>query len=194
VKKWKWKWMLVATAVFLLFQPAEIKAKTHYLSWDPPDIATDVVGYKVYSGMTYSSVANKEIIPVDVGNRLSFCLELADGLLGAFFAVTTYNAAGYESILSNIAYFLAGNIVGDCNSESDCTPYQNARVDGQDLAIMGRPDIWGQTVTHQVINCSAEFVVQIPTLKQKADLNKDGRIDGKDQTILGQRWGKTLPP
>ncbi len=163
-----------------------------YLSWEPPDVQTDVAGYKLYAGITYLSVANKEFIPIDIGKRLSFCLEIADGLMGVFFAVVSYDERGIDSVPSNIVYMLVGNIQGDCNSKNNCTPYQEARVDGQDLAVLGQ--YWRQTVTHQNINCSKEFIVEIPSLKQKADLNKDGRIDGRDLSILGQRWWETMPP
>ena len=67
------------------------------LAWDPPDVPTEVVGYKVYYG-TASGVYPQSI---DVGNMTSYTVSnLIDGQ-SYYFAVTTYNALGVESYYSN---------------------------------------------------------------------------------------------
>ena len=67
------------------------------LAWDPPDISTDVTGYMIHYGTasgTYSQA-------VDVGNTTSYTVSnLIDGQT-YYFAVTAYNAVGYESVYSN---------------------------------------------------------------------------------------------
>ncbi len=67
------------------------------LAWDPPDISTDVTGYMIHYGTasgTYSQA-------MDVGNTTSYTVSnLIDGQT-YYFAVTAYNAVGYESVYSN---------------------------------------------------------------------------------------------
>ena len=67
------------------------------LAWDPPDISTDVTGYMIHYGTasgTYSQA-------IDVGNTTSYTVSnLIDGQT-YYFAVTAYNAVGYESVYSN---------------------------------------------------------------------------------------------
>ena len=67
------------------------------LAWDPPDISTDVTGYMIHYGTasgTYSQA-------IDVGNTTSYTVSnLIDGKT-YYFAVTAYNAIGYESVYSN---------------------------------------------------------------------------------------------
>ena len=67
------------------------------LAWDPPDISTDVTGYMIHYGTasgTYSQA-------IDVGNTTGYTVSnLIDGKT-YYFAVTAYNAVGYESVYSN---------------------------------------------------------------------------------------------
>ncbi|MFA6278929.1 MAG: hypothetical protein WC638_02475 [Candidatus Paceibacterota bacterium] len=174
--------------MFLPFSSA--RAGTAYVSFDPSiDETNGIAGYRVYVGLTYASVANQTVTPINIGSRHSYCINAPDNVPGFFVAVSTLDNRGMESVSSNVVYILYGNIKEDA---WDGTSYNAARVDGQDLAIIGQ--YWGQTVTQQNINCNAEFVIEVPTLKQKADLYPDGHIDGRDQSIVGQRWGKILPP
>ncbi len=67
------------------------------LAWDPPDISTDVTGYMIHYG-TASGIYSQA---VDVGNITSYTVSnLLDGQT-YYFAVTAYNAFGYESVYSN---------------------------------------------------------------------------------------------
>jgi len=187
-KMGKWTLLIVVVvAAFSFFQLAE--AKMVYISFNPPASGSVPTGYKVYVGTTYASVANKQVTPVDIGNRHSYCLNLVDNIVGFFLTVSAYNSTGEGPLFQPIAWVLYGNIVGDWN---DGISYAAARVDGQDQTAIGQ--YFGQTVAQQQFICNEEFVVQVPSLKQKADLNRDGRVDGKDLSILGQKWGKTLPP
>jgi hypothetical protein len=67
------------------------------LAWDPPEVSTDVVGYKVYVGNktgVYSTTT------YDAGNILTYTFKnLPDGKY--FFVVTAYNASGLQSPYSN---------------------------------------------------------------------------------------------
>jgi len=184
----KWIFLLVILAIILLiYQPAQ--AGNVAISFDPPSSGPTPTGYKVYVGLTYWSVFYKQVTPFDIGNRHSYCQNIVDNIPGFFISVSSYNEIGESDVYQPIAYILYGNIKGDWD---DGTSYSTARVDGQDQTVIGQ--YFGQMVSHQYIDCTTEFVLQIRTLKQKADLNKDGRIDGKDLSILGQKWGKTLPP
>ncbi len=81
---------------FFLF-PTNSLAGQANLAWDPPDISTDVTGYMIHYGTasgTYSQA-------IDVGNTTSYTVSnLIDGQT-YYFAVTAYNAVGYESVYSN---------------------------------------------------------------------------------------------
>ncbi len=81
---------------FFLF-PTNALAGQANLAWDPPDISTDVAGYMIHYGTasgTYSQA-------IDVGNTTSYTVNnLIDGQT-YYFAVTAYNAVGYESVYSN---------------------------------------------------------------------------------------------
>ncbi len=127
-------------------------------------------------------------MPIDIGNRKSYCFSVRDDVPGFFVGVTAYNSS-METDFDKIAWILYGNVTGDYY---DDIPYTSAQVNGQDQAVIGQ--YFGRTVTHQYIDCTQEFVVQIPSLFQRADLNSDGRVDGKDLSILGRKWYKTLPP
>jgi len=196
MKKWIMVMAVVAiAAIVLFFCTTQTKQRTLYLSWLPSKIVEDqIVGYRVYAGPTHQSIVNKKTVPVDVGNRHSYCLKVANAnkLSSIFVAVTAYDANGNESMLSDILYFLPGNIVGGCDDEDDCLPYDQVRVDGDDLAVIKQ--YLGRSVTHQVIDCSKEFVVQVETPMQRADLNRDRKIDEKDLSILALQFGKALSP
>ena len=84
----------------LMFLVASVSAwagtSTVTLQWDPPAIATDVVGYKVYQGTASGTYSQS----FDAGPALTYTLSgLADGTY--YFAVTAYNAAKYDSEYSN---------------------------------------------------------------------------------------------
>jgi fibronectin type 3 domain-containing protein len=67
------------------------------LTWDSPEISTDVTGYKVYYG-TSSMIYTQSI---DVGNTTSHTVgNLLDGQT-YYFAAVAYNSAGIESGYSN---------------------------------------------------------------------------------------------
>jgi hypothetical protein len=67
------------------------------LAWDPPDISTDVTGYMIHYGTASGSYSQA----IDVGNTTSHTVtDLIDGQ-NYYFAVTAYNAVGYQSAYSN---------------------------------------------------------------------------------------------
>ena len=89
--------LFFALLMFLaLSVPAWAGTSTVTLQWDPPAIATDVVGYKVYRGTASGTYPQS----FDAGPALTYTLSgLADGTY--YFVVTAYNAARYESEYSN---------------------------------------------------------------------------------------------
>ena len=67
------------------------------LAWDPPDVSTDVTGYKIRYGTASGSYSRV----IDVGKSTSSTIiSLIDGQT-YYFIVTAYNALGYESYYSN---------------------------------------------------------------------------------------------
>lgn len=98
--------LLLLITMLLLATPA--LAKTVNLSWDasPSD---GVTGYKVYyncqsSDLPFAGTEAAQPSPIDVGDTLSATVEGIADNLGCYFAVTAYDAAGYESDNSNMVY------------------------------------------------------------------------------------------
>ena len=99
---------IIFFAVFLsLSLVNSVNAKTVDLSWDPsPDSA--VVGYKIYYNADSSafpfdgSGAAEGDSPIDVGHVLGTTLTDLPDEQTHYFAVTAYNAEGFESGYSNI--------------------------------------------------------------------------------------------
>ena len=67
------------------------------LAWDPPDISTDVTGYMIHYGTASGSYSQS----IDVGNTTSYTVSNLTNGKTYYFAVTAYNAVGYQSIYSN---------------------------------------------------------------------------------------------
>jgi len=67
------------------------------LTWDPPDVSTDVTGYMIHYGTASGDYSEG----VDVGNTKSYTVSnLIDGRT-YYFAATAYNHAGVQSGYSN---------------------------------------------------------------------------------------------
>ena len=82
---------------FCFLSPSNSFAGQANLAWDPPDIFTDVTGYMIH----YGTASGTYTQGVDVGNTTGYALSnLIDGQT-YYFAVTAYNAVGYESVYSN---------------------------------------------------------------------------------------------
>ena len=97
-----------ALILLVLFSPlVTASAENVTLSWDPSP-TPDVAGYKVYykensPSLPFDGVGLAEgPSPVDVGNQLSATLTGLPENSTFFFAVTAYDAAGYESSYSNL--------------------------------------------------------------------------------------------
>jgi len=170
--------------VILVFTFEAAKASTWMvkLCWDPSPRAT---GYRVYWGHSYDEVA---ALPDSQSMNVYVCsacievdIEVDDDYYshGVFFAVTAYNSFGESA--PAIGYVLWGNIIGGFN---DGTPWRDAKVDPYDLGALGY--YWGQSVSHPSLVCGTDFsFAAVPTIKQSADLDRNGRIDGYDLDILG---------
>jgi hypothetical protein len=88
--------IILLTLCFSLL-PTNSFAGQATLTWDPPDISTDVTGYMVH----YGTASGTYTQAVDVGNTTSYTVSnLIDGQ-AYYFTVTSHNAAGYESVYSN---------------------------------------------------------------------------------------------
>jgi hypothetical protein len=89
--------IIISFIVCLLLSPTNSLAGQATLAWDPPEISTDVTGYKIHYGTTSGTYTQS----VDVGNQTSYTVNnLTDGQT-YYFVVTSYNAAAYESEYSN---------------------------------------------------------------------------------------------
>jgi hypothetical protein len=87
--------ILFVLCIFLF--PTNTLAGQTTLTWDPPDISTNVTGYMLH----YGTASGSYLQAIDVGNARSYTVSnLADGQT-YYFAVTAYNAAHYESVYSN---------------------------------------------------------------------------------------------
>jgi hypothetical protein len=82
-------------ALLLGFLPAEARAGTFTVQWDPSD-APDLAGYIVYHGPKSGTYENS----IDVGNATSWTLEGLSTGRHYFVAVRAYNTAGLRSDLS----------------------------------------------------------------------------------------------
>jgi len=176
--------------IFLIFCVILVtqRAFCFIVSWTANTEQVD--GYRIYYSPDLQEVLGKTASFVQVIGKTSTCIQPdfnEYSIKGYFVGATAYNDAG-ESDLSNIVYVLFGNIYGN---DWDGITASEARVDGQDLNILGF--YFGQTVTHQQIDCAVNFVLENPDLKQRADLNGDGRIDGYDLMELAVRFGNTMP-
>jgi hypothetical protein len=89
--------IILLVLCFFFLSPANSLAGQASLAWDPPDISTDVTGYMLY----YGTVSGAYSQSIDVGNTTDYTVgNLIDGKT-YYFAVTAYNAAGYQSVYSN---------------------------------------------------------------------------------------------
>jgi len=175
MKKRKMIFLLIFLVVVFLL-PVNVLA--FKVSWTAS--TGEVNGYIIYYSPDLQEVLDKNAPSVDVdASRTSVCIEPdfnEYSVAGFFVGGTAYNDAG-ESDMSNIAYVLFGNIYGN---DWDGVPAADARVDGQDLNIIGF--YYGQPVSHQEIDCDSNFVLENPDLRQRADLCRDAnnRIDMYD--------------
>jgi hypothetical protein len=97
VKKALFLNIIIAFVLCFFLFPANSLAGQANLAWDPPEISTDTTGYMVHYGTASGTYSQG----VDVGNTTSYPVSnLIDGQT-YYFAVTAYNAAGYQSVYSN---------------------------------------------------------------------------------------------
>ena len=89
--------IIISSVLCFFLSPTNSLAGQANLAWDPPDISTDVTGYMMHYGTASGAYSQA----VDVGNTTSYTVSnLIDGQT-YYFAVTAYNAVGYESVYSN---------------------------------------------------------------------------------------------
>lgn len=82
--------------IHFLLLAAHLQAATVDLAWDP-DTDSSITGYKVYYGTTSGKYAGV----IDLGNTSTANVTNLLGGVTYYFAVTSYNAGGQESPLSN---------------------------------------------------------------------------------------------
>ena len=95
--------IIISLVLCFFLSPINSFAGHATLAWDPPDTPTDVTGYMIHYGTASGTYSQG----IDVGNTTSYTVSnLIDGQT-YYFAVTTYNAAGDESVDSNEVSMLA---------------------------------------------------------------------------------------
>jgi hypothetical protein len=123
------------SVLMLLFLslPAFAGSSDVTLAWDPPEVAIDVTGYRVFQG----SASGVYTVNYDAGTALTFTVVgLVDGTY--YFAVVAYNIRGQESSYSN-----------EVNTTLDTTPPKNPR-NLKILSIKVTVDTRNGTVTNIV--------------------------------------------
>ena len=175
-------WILLCL-VFLL--PFKAQAWGIKGSWDA-NTESDLAGYNVYLATTYDNASQLigDIVEFST-DKTCFCYEIDDNLDVVFIAITARNDKGDESD-PIVGYLLFGNVWG---TYEDGVPYTDARVDGQDLTSLGL--FFSLFTSHQEIDCSGTFVVELTSLDQRSDLDKSGRSDGIDLIKMALRFGNT---
>ena len=177
-------WLLIF--LFLLFLPSKVQAWGIKASWDP-NTEPDLAGYNVYISTTYENASQKigDIAEFSLSvDKPCFCYDgISSNLRVVFIALVAHDTEGLEST-PTIGYSLVGNIWGTFN---DGVSYTNARVDGQDLTSLGL--YFGSFTSHQEIDCSGTFSIEIPSLDQRSDFDQSNRIDGLDLIKLGLCFG-----
>jgi len=179
------KILIVLSVLFFSLVFAKAEAGTMKMSWSA-NTEPDVIGYRIYWAFTRQPVVNKTATMIDVGNKTSYCLTVADTSNSVIFiGVAAYGSTPGDESDTAVGYLLFGDVEGTHN---DGVPYTSARVDGLDVTTLGVN--FGLSVTHPSYNCSSNFAIQLPTPVQKSDLHKDGggRIDGFDLVELGLRF------
>jgi hypothetical protein len=89
--------------MILLLSVTDLFGGTVTLSWKPPETntdgstITDLAGYKVYYGTVSGDYSNT----IDVGNVTMYQISSLTNGLTYYFAVTSYNTSGNESVYSN---------------------------------------------------------------------------------------------
>ena len=89
--------IIISLIVCLFLSPTNSLAGQATLAWDPPEISTDVTGYKIHYGTASGTYTQS----VDAGNQTSYTVSNLTNGQTYYFAVTSYNAAAYESEYSN---------------------------------------------------------------------------------------------
>jgi hypothetical protein len=95
--------IIIALAVFFFLSTEISLAGQVTLTWDPPDIFQDVTGYMIH----YGTVTGTYSQSVDVGNTTNYTLSNLTDRQAYYFAVTAYNASGYQSVYSNEVSYLS---------------------------------------------------------------------------------------
>lgn len=181
IRKKMMLWFFVWLIVFCFFP---LEAGGIAASWDA-NTEPDLAGYNVYIATTYDNAFQLigDIYYFST-TETSFCYDEGDRDV-VFLTVTAYDTEGFESDPA-MAYSLRGNIWG---TYEDGVSYTNARVDGQDLITLGL--YFGLVTSHQKINCSGTFVIELTGLDQRSDFDRSRRVDGLDLIELGLCFGNT---
>ena len=89
--------IIISLTLCFFLSPTNSLAGQATLAWDPPYISADVTGYMIHYGTASGTYSQSG----DVGNATSYTVSnLSDGQK-YYFAVTAYNAVGYQSVYSN---------------------------------------------------------------------------------------------
>ena len=157
------------------------------LSWDK--IADDITEYRIYlstasTGDLYAKYAASQPTLTVPATRGSICVTAQQfaWTTVVYASVSAVNSSGIESSLSEkTVYILAGNIYDRDNVATGAVNI---------LDMQALLPVFGKTVIHQVFDCNQDFVLRDETDLEAADFNRDGRIDFRDQAVVGTNFGK----
>ena len=89
--------IIISLVLCFFLSPANSLAGQANLAWDPPDISTDVTGYMIHYGTASGAYSQG----IDVGNTTSYAVSNLMAGQTYYFAVTAYDAVGYQSVYSD---------------------------------------------------------------------------------------------
>jgi hypothetical protein len=89
--------IIISFVLCFFLYPTNSLAGQTTLAWDSPDITTDVAGYMIHYGTASDTYSQG----IDVGNTTSYTVSNLTVGERYYFAVTSYDAVGDESVYSN---------------------------------------------------------------------------------------------
>jgi hypothetical protein len=100
---------------------------------------------------------------------------------GILIGISAFNAAGESGVVVPYRFYADINAKQYWANDTENTSYQQARIDGYDLNILGI--YYGQPVFYDPAYTGS------PTLQHNSDIWKDSVVNGIDLNELGSKYG-----